>query len=90
MNDTAQQAAAQAGNVAFVVIAIIQLFATGGIGLWLIKKISNLGENLAGISERVGGLEAVFGYMREDHDSLIRIDERQKILKKKVEELSEH
>jgi len=78
MNETAEHA----GNVAFIVIACFQLLATAGFGVWLIKKASNNGENIVSLSERIGGLESVFEYMRKDHEKLIRVEERQDGLKK--------
>lgn len=57
-------------EIGIIITGFVQLIFTGGIFIWLIRKISNFGERLSGI-------ESVFEYMRADHDLTIKTDARQ-------------
>jgi len=61
-------------DIAVIITGLVQLVFTGGIFLWLIKKISGFGERLA-------ALESVFDYMRSDHDRIVGIEKTQEKLK---------
>ena len=69
--------AAQASNVAFIVIASIQLLFTSGVFIWLIKKITSM-------SERLATMEAVFDYVKTDHDDAIETRVKQTGLQKDI------
>lgn len=69
----------QTQSVAFIVVAFVQLLATSGVFLWLIKKISSFGERLA-------SMEAVFDYVKADHDDIVAVKTKQQDIAKDVDQ----